>query len=68
MGKDNNLPLMQIWINDYIAATYHLDIESRLEAGLVQQVHGHHELRHRAFRIRGRSRKHAPIGVIRIIE
>ena len=28
MGKDKNLPLMQIWINDYIAATYHLDIES----------------------------------------
>ena len=28
MGRDRNLPLMQIWINDYIAATYHLDIES----------------------------------------
>ena len=28
MGKDKNLPLMQIWINDYIAATYYLDIES----------------------------------------
>ncbi len=27
-GRDRDLPLMQVWINDYIAATYHLDIES----------------------------------------
>ena len=27
-GREKNLPLMQVWINDYIAATYHLDIES----------------------------------------
>ncbi len=27
-GREKNLPLMQVWINDYIAANYHLDIES----------------------------------------